>query len=91
MIGGNFGLQKIGAAGLATCERFPDSRLLGIGQPACHRPGRYENHRKMTKGQRPDHQARHDLVADTKAQRRIIDAMRQAYGGGHRDHIAAHQ
>ena len=75
VIGGHLGFQEILAACLATCKRLADRRFFVIRQAACHRACRHEYHRQMAKGQRADHESRHDLVADTEAQRRVINAV----------------
>ena len=75
MIGGDLGFQQVCAGCLAAGERFADCGLFGIRQTACHGARWHKNHRKMAKGQRADHQPRHDLVANAKAQRRVIDPV----------------
>ena len=91
VIGGNLGFQQIGTGGLAAGERFADRGLFGIRQTTCHRPSWHKNHRKMAKGQRPDHQPRHDLVANAQAKGGVIDPVRQPDRRCHGDDIAAHQ
>ena len=58
-------------------------RLLLVGQARRHRPARHEDRRQMAEGQRADQQARHDLVADAEAQRRVEHVVRQRDRGRH--------
>src|SRR3546814_5449579 len=54
------------APDLALGIELADALRFLVGDAAWHRPRRHENHRKMAEAQRPDHQPRHDLVANAE-------------------------
>ncbi len=91
VIGFGLRLQQGGAVDLALGEELPDLGLLVVGEPGGHRPGRDEDGRQVTEGQRPDDQARHDLVADAEIYGGIEGLMRQGDSGRERDHLAREQ
>ena len=62
-----------------------------VGETRRHRAGGDEHGGQMAKGERADHQPRHDLVADAQKHRRVEHLMRQGDGGGERDDIAREQ
>ncbi|RMS54700.1 hypothetical protein ALP65_04670 [Pseudomonas aeruginosa] len=91
MVGGHFRGQQLFASGLALGEQLAHRGLFLVGDAGRHRPGRDEHGGQVAEAQRADQQARHDLVANTQAQRCIEHVVRQRDGGGHGDHVAAGQ
>ena len=86
-----FRLEQRLAARLAFGELASDPRLLRVRQARWHWPRRHENHRQVAERERADQQARHDLVADAKAQRRIERVVAERDGGRHCDHVTAEE
>ena len=86
-----FGFEQRVATDLAFGEQLTDACLFLVGDARWHRPCGDEDRGQMTEGQGAHQQSRHDLVADTQAQRRIEHVVRQGDGSGHRNHVAAEE
>ncbi len=56
-----------------------------------HRPRRHEHGRQMPEGQRPDQEARHDLVADAEKHGGVEHVVAQGDRRRHGDNVAAEQ
>ena len=84
-------LEQFRPADLALGIELADARLLRVGQPRSHRPGRDEHRRQMTEGERGDEQARHDLVADAEEDRGVEHVVGEADARRHGNRVAREQ
>ena len=91
VVSGRFGRQQLLAAHQALRRLLAHLGLGGVRQARGHRPGRHKNRWQMTKMQRTDQEARHDLVAHAQHERGIEHIVRQRNGGALRNGIAAEQ
>lgn len=91
VIRGRLGLQQRQTVGLALGVQLAHAHFFLVRQAAAHRAGRHEQRGQVAEGEGGHHQPRHDLVADAEEQRAVEHIVRQADGGRHGDHVAAHQ
>ena len=91
VVGFRLGLEQGRAVDLALGEELADLGFLVVGQAGRHGAGRDEHRRQVAEGQRPDDEARHDLVADAEVDRGVEGLVRQRHRGRERDDFAGEQ
>ncbi len=84
-------VEELLAGDLLLGVKLPRLGAFRVGQAGGHRSGRDEHRRDVAEGQRRDHQAGHDLVADAEIDGRVEHVVRQADAGRHRDRVAREQ
>ena len=91
MVGPGFGFEQRVASDLALGIELAHLGLLLVAHARGHRPAGNEDRRQMTKRERAEDQAGHDLVAHAQIQGGVEHLVRQRHRGGKRDHVAGEQ
>lgn len=91
MVGLGLRFQQLGAADLALGVELADLGLLIVRNACRHRAGGHEHGRQVTEGQRANHQAGDDLVADAQIDGSVEHVVAQRDRSRHGDDVAAEQ
>ncbi len=91
VVGPGLGVQQLRPPHQAQRGLLAHLGFFVIRQARGHGAGRHKHGRQMTKMQRADQKAGHDLVAHAQHQRAIKHIVTQRDGGGHGNHVAREQ